>query len=115
MALLVSASTLRSALKVGASVADADLSQVSGAAEAAVRRYITTEDALGAPLDFTSSPDVLEAVLAVAVDFFQARTAPGGQSQGVDFQPSPRLSAYIVQRAVQTYCFDRMDTGAWFA
>jgi hypothetical protein len=44
-------------------------------------------------------PEVKEAALAIAVDIFQSRVAPGGQMQGVDFTPGPyRLGRSLFTR-----------------
>ena len=44
-------------------------------------------------------PEIREAALAIAVDIFQSRVAPGGQMQGVDFTPGPyRLGASLKSR-----------------
>jgi hypothetical protein len=44
-------------------------------------------------------PAVREAALAVAVDVFQSRQAPGGQMSGVDFTPGPyRLGRSLITR-----------------
>jgi hypothetical protein len=34
-------------------------------------------------------PEVREAALAIAVDVFQSRVAPGGQTEAIDFTPGP--------------------------
>jgi len=44
-------------------------------------------------------PEVKEAALAIAVDIFQSRVAPGGQTQAVDFTPGPyRLGRSLFTR-----------------
>jgi hypothetical protein len=44
-------------------------------------------------------PEVREAALAIAVDIFQSRVAPGGQMQGIDFTPGPyRLGRSLFNR-----------------
>jgi hypothetical protein len=44
-------------------------------------------------------PEVKEAALAIAVDIFQSRVAPGGQMQGIDFTPGPyRLGRSLMTR-----------------
>ena len=48
---------------------------------------------------YVGNPNVESAVLAVAVEVFQARTAAGGQIEGVDFSPSPfRLGRSLFNR-----------------
>jgi hypothetical protein len=43
--------------------------------------------------------EVREAALAIAVDVFQSRVAPGGQTQGIDFTPGPyRLGKSLFTR-----------------
>ena len=42
---------------------------------------------------------VREAAMNVAVDMYQARTAAGGQSVSIDFQPGPyRISSFMLRR-----------------
>jgi hypothetical protein len=56
-------------------------------------------------------PAVKEAALAIAVDIFQSRVAPGGQMQGVDFTPGPyRLGASLKSR-IAGLIGRWMDTG----
>jgi hypothetical protein len=44
-------------------------------------------------------PEVREAALAIAVDVFQSRVAPGGQTEAIDFTPGPyRLGRSLVSR-----------------
>jgi hypothetical protein len=44
-------------------------------------------------------PEVREAALAIAVDIFQSRVAPGGQIQAIDFTPGPyRLGRSLFTR-----------------
>ena len=44
-------------------------------------------------------PEIREAALAIAVDVFQSRVAPGGQTEAVDFTPGPyRLGASLKSR-----------------
>jgi hypothetical protein len=48
---------------------------------------------------YDAVPEVREATLAIAVDIFQSRVAPGGQMQGIDFTPGPyRLGRSLVTR-----------------
>jgi len=48
---------------------------------------------------YDAVPEIREAALAIAVDIFQSRVAPGGQMQGVDFTPGPyRLGASLKSR-----------------
>ena len=48
---------------------------------------------------YDTVPEVREAALAVAVDIFQSRVAPGGQIQAVDFTPGPyRLGRSLFTR-----------------
>ena len=48
---------------------------------------------------YDTVPEVREAALAIAVDIFQSRVAPGGQMQGVDFTPGPyRLGKSLFSR-----------------
>ena len=44
-------------------------------------------------------PEIREAALAIAVDVFQSRVAPGGQTEAIDFTPGPyRLGASLKSR-----------------
>jgi hypothetical protein len=57
-------------------------------------------------------PEVREAALAIAVDIFQSRQAPGGQLQGVDFTPAPyRLGRSLFSR-VSGLLARWIDTGS---
>jgi len=48
---------------------------------------------------YDNVPEVREAALAIAVDIFQSRVAPGGQTEGVDFTPGPyRLGRSLLSR-----------------
>ncbi len=48
---------------------------------------------------YDTVPEVREAALAIAVDIFQSRVAPGGQIQAVDFTPGPyRLGRSLFTR-----------------
>jgi len=48
---------------------------------------------------YDTIPEVREAALAISVDIFQSRQAPGGQLQGVDFTPAPyRLGRSLFSR-----------------
>ena len=57
-------------------------------------------------------PEVKEAALAIAVDIFQSRVAPGGQMQGIDFTPGPyRLGRSLFTR-VSGLLARWVDTGS---
>ena len=57
-------------------------------------------------------PEVREAALAIAVDVFQSRVAPGGQTEAVDFTPGPyRLGRSLLTR-VSGLLGRWMDTGS---
>jgi hypothetical protein len=57
-------------------------------------------------------PEVREATLAIAVDIFQSRVAPGGQIEAVDFTPGPyRLGRSLFSR-VQGLLARWVDTGS---
>ena len=44
-------------------------------------------------------PEVREAALAIAVDVFQSRVAPGGQTEAIDFTPGPyRMGRSLLSR-----------------
>ena len=57
-------------------------------------------------------PEVREAALAIAVDIFQSRVAPGGQTEAIDFTPGPyRLGRSLLTR-VSGLLGRWMDTGS---
>ena len=61
---------------------------------------------------YDSIPEVREAALAIAVDMFQSRVAPGGQTEAVDFTPGPyRLGRSLITR-VSGLLGRWMDTGS---
>ena len=48
---------------------------------------------------YDAIPEVREAALAIAVDIFQSRVAPGGQTEAIDFTPGPyRLGRSLLTR-----------------
>ena len=48
---------------------------------------------------YAAVPEVREAALAIAVDMWQSRVAPGGQIEGIDFTPGPyRLGRSLLSR-----------------
>jgi hypothetical protein len=48
---------------------------------------------------YNTVPEVREAALAIAVDIFQSRVAPGGQTEAIDFTPGPyRLGRSLISR-----------------
>jgi hypothetical protein len=48
---------------------------------------------------YDAIPEVREAALAIAVDIFQSRVAPGGQTEAIDFTPGPyRLGRSLITR-----------------
>lgn len=127
MALIVSVETLREVLRVGAAVSDGRLERVLGASQQSVLRYLNldyvpltagpTVDDLGTDTidnlgqDYANNPGVQTAIITVAVDTFGAEVAPGGNSNGLDFTPVPRVNAYTVERAVKAHCLDLMTWG----
>jgi len=69
--------------------------QVAAAADTIVSGLLTAGD-------HDAHEQDREAALAVATEIFQARTAPGGQPVGIDFQPGAyRLSTYLTRRVSQ--------------
>jgi len=60
---------------------------------------------------YDTIPEVREAALAISVDVFQSRVAPGGQMEAVDFTPGPyRLGRSLVSR-VQGILAKYVETG----
>lgn len=82
MALLDSA-TLTQTLGVGDLYPEPVVNQIVEAANALVLSYIDADAASDEP------PACKEAALAIAVEMWQSRLAPGGQMVGVDFTPAP--------------------------
>lgn len=82
MALLDNA-TLTLTLGVGDLYPDEMVTQVVEASNALVLSYIDADAASAEP------PACKEAALAIAVEMWQSRIAPGGQMVGVDFTPAP--------------------------
>jgi hypothetical protein len=56
--------------------------------------------------------EVKEAALAIAVDIFQSRVAPGGQIQAVDFTPGPYRLGRSLYTRVSGLLGRWMDTGS---
>lgn len=54
--------------------------------------------AIAGDYTYDDVPEVRTAAMMIAVDVFNAWTVPGGQAQGVDFQPGP----YLMGRAIAT-------------
>ncbi len=60
---------------------------------------------------YDTVPEVREAALAIAVDIFQSRVAPGGQTEAIDFTPGPyRLGRSLTTR-VSGLLARWLDTG----
>ena len=57
-------------------------------------------------------PEVREAALAIAVDIFQSRVAPGGQIQAVDFTPGPYRLGRSLYTRVSGLLGRWLDTGS---
>lgn len=115
MTLFISANELRTTMVVGASTSDEALERVSGAAQNAFLAFLKKKDADGVDIDYSEVPEVLEGISALAIEYFGARVAPGGQATGIDMAPTPRVSASIVRRCVQSYALEHMDSGSFFA
>lgn len=61
---------------------------------------------------YENVPEVFEAILAVAVDIWQNRVAPGGTMQAVDFQPGPYRMGRSLLSKVQGLIAPHMDSGS---
>jgi len=57
-------------------------------------------------------PEVREAALAIAVDVFQSRVAPGGQMEAVDFTPGPYRLGRSLYTRVSGLLGRWVDTGS---
>jgi len=60
---------------------------------------------------YDSIPSVREATLAVAIEIFQQRTAPGGTIQAVDFTPGPHRLGQALLSRVRGLLAPYMDMG----
>jgi hypothetical protein len=60
---------------------------------------------------YEAIPEVKEAALAIAVDIFQSRVAPGGQMQAVDFTPGPYRLGRSLYTRVSGLLGRWLDTG----
>lgn len=74
-------------------------------ADVTIRQIIpngtATLSGYGAATYYIGNPNVESAILAVAVEVFQSRTAAGGQIEGVDFSPTPfRMGRSLTNRCV---------------
>ena len=63
-------------------------------------------------LIYDSLPSVREAALAVAVEIFQQRTAPGGTIQAVDFTPGPHRLGQALLTRVRGLLAPYLDMGS---
>lgn len=54
---------------------------------------------VGIAVDYSTTPEVLEAILMTAADIYQSRFATNGQPVGVDFTPAPyRMGRSLMSR-----------------
>lgn len=87
MPLIVSAQEVKDVLGLTGAASelypDAVIEQVIEAAQEAIFPFILDEAIEDAPASLK------EAVIAVTIDIWQSRQAPGGQMNAVDFQPGP--------------------------
>lgn len=90
---LLTVAELKAALGIGDLYADTIVEQVVDTAVDVVSAYLPADVITAEP------PAVREAVLAIAVDVWQSRLAPGGQMQAVDYTPSPfRMGRSLLQK-----------------
>ncbi len=61
---------------------------------------------------YDTVPEVREAAVAIAVDVFQSRVAPGGQTEAVDFTPGPYRMGRSLLTRVSGLLGRWMDTSA---
>lgn len=97
MPTIVTATQLRQVLGVSVSLySDAYLDDIIDTAETVVLPMLKE---LTAPATYVGNSAVESAVLAVSVEVFQSRIAPGGAIEGVDFSVSPyRLGRSLFNR-----------------
>jgi hypothetical protein len=94
--MLVPVEELKAVLGVGDLYPDSQLEQVAEAAEDVLVAYLRD---LEDDESWEDYPEVREAALAIAVELWQSRLAPGGQLQAVDFVPGPyRLGRSLLGR-----------------
>lgn len=86
MPTIITASELRQILGVSENLySDAYLDQIIDTAEGVILPMLQPLE-VG---DYSADARVQSAILTVSVEVFQSRVAPGGQIEGVDFQPTP--------------------------
>lgn len=97
MPTIITADELRAVLGVSESLySDEILDDQIDAAEGVILPMLKT---LEEPETYVGNANVEAAVLAVSVEIFASRNAPGGQTEGVDFSPSPfRLGRSLFNR-----------------
>jgi hypothetical protein len=61
---------------------------------------------------YDAVPEVREAALAIAVDMFQSRVAPGGQTEAIDFTPGPYRMGRSLLTRVSGLLGRWVDTGS---
>lgn len=87
MPTIITASDLRDVLGVSDSLySDVYLEQIIETAEGAI---IPLLKAAPTGTDYADVPVIYSTILNASIDVFQARIAPGGVQEGVDFTPSP--------------------------
>jgi hypothetical protein len=80
---LVTPDELKTALGVGDLYTDDTLQEFCDAADALIKDIVTL-------VSYNAEPAPMrKAAVSLAVDMFQGERAPGGQSVGADFTPSP--------------------------
>lgn len=63
------------------------------------KKMLVTYGSVGNPIDYSTTPAVLEAALMTAADIYQSRFATNGQPVGVDFTPAPyRMGRSLLTR-----------------
>lgn len=105
---LVTLADLKDALGVGGLYDDAQLQACATAAENLLIPMLKTRTG-----GYDTIPEVQQAGLQIAIELWTARTAPGGQTIGADWTPSPyRLGRTLLAR-VQGVLAQHWNTSAW--
>lgn len=107
MPTIITATQLRKVLGVSISLYDdAYLDQILDTAESVLFPYLEVKEG-----GYADDPRVQSAIYVLAVAVFQARTAPGGQNEGVDFTPTPFRMGRSLWSQVSGLLGDLVDAG----
>lgn len=95
---LITVAEVRDALGIGALYDDAVIQECIDAAQDLILAQLIVSVA-GVPVDYSTKPAVLEALLMTSCDIWQARSATNGQAVGVEFGGTPyRMGRSLLTR-----------------